>query len=499
MPRPIRPTNPGAVSSTTPSVPAAPAKPAAPAEKAPRAWSGRPLKGADGFKPGRVATGPAAQAGAAGRTSVDLVPGRYPDAVGLPVILEKLGASPEGKAMVQKVLADLQAKTGVAVPKALADRIAANPTLLTRALEMTPAQLSRGIDALNGAYRAGKIKQVPDRATALPQRFDLKDLAAFDLPRQKPELKQLAPGLFQGSLPSTLSDAQLKSNVLTAEVFDRLSSNPGKPADKAFSVQYGGQSYEKLGDFLDALKKDGHEVSVSFDQRVANFSDLKTPVPGSNPPVFVDVPAPVMVKTGIKGPDGAEALVPAAHAEMVIHIRKGPGTRGPGVDADVKYYQGISGTGFFPCDTTAQPSWCGKVSSDPLQGDAAMKAVKLAAAFSDVVNDAAKKADLYCGGYGLTGVCNDSVAVVQQAMTGKTTMYPLLMRDQVLTGELRTRLGDSDGAHFQELLRSIEALPSDARANSTARSRALSSLPWAPGREPFASSEAARKILSSPL
>mgnify|MGYP000582460512 CR=1 FL=1 len=53
----------------------------------------------------------------------------------------------------------------------------------------------------------------------------------------------------------------------------------------------------------------------------------------------------------------------------------------------------------------------------------------LAGAFTDVVEDAAKRLNLYADGYGITGVCNDSVAVVQQAVTGNASQYPLLMND----------------------------------------------------------------------
>jgi hypothetical protein len=42
----------------------------------------------------------------------------------------------------------------------------------------------------------------------------------------------------------------------------------------------------------------------------------------------------------------------------------------------------------------------------------------------------------------------------------------------------------------------MRELPSDVRKNESQARRALASLPWAAGREPFASSEDARRILS---
>jgi hypothetical protein len=222
-------------------------------------------------------------------------------------------------------------------------------------------------------------------------------------------------------------------------------------------------------------------------------------VPGSNPPQFLDVPAPLMVKTGVKDALGKEAVVPAVHSEMVVSLKSGPNTRGPKFDADVKFFQGVSGTGFFPCNTTANPAWCGHVTQARLSGAKALEAITVAGAFTDVVNTTAKEKNLFADGYGITGVCNDSVAVVQQAVTGRADAYPLLMKDGVLYGALKERLHDANKADdpaYQAIKKAMAELPSDVQHNPSQKRRALASLPWAAGLEPFASSEEARKILS---
>lgn len=435
---------------------------------------------------------------ARGTDPFDLVPGRYPDAVPLGTVLNGIGKSPEGRALIQKLIADVVAKTGVEVPQQLVDQVLADPSKFTHLLALDPKQLSRGIDALNLAYKNGRLPPGEERQRLLPERFDLAELGALQLERETPHPKELGPGLYQGSLPSTATDAQVKTNRVVAEMFDRLAANAGDPTSERFSATYAGRTYTKLESFLEALKADGHELSVTMEQRVANFANLKTMVPGSNPPEFLDVPAPLMVRTGIQDANGQEALVPAVHSELVIRIRKGPETRGPGIDADVKWYQGTGGTGFFPCNTAAEPAWCGRVQSNKFEGADALRAVRLAGALGDVINESANGLGLWNGGYGATGVCNDSIAIIQHAMTGTTTVYPLLMRDETLLGELqqrltdRSRVGDADYAALRE---SIRAVPSDAESNPTSRERALSSLPWAPGQEPFKSTELARKIL----
>ena len=129
----------------------------------------------------------------------------------------------------------------------------------------------------------------------------------------------------------------------------------------------------------------------------------------------------------------------------------------------------------------------------------ALQALSIAGAFTDVVNTTAREQNLYADGYGITGVCNDSVAVVQQAMMGHADAYPLLMKDAVLYGavnELLNNADKSDDPALATIRQAMKDLPSDVVANDSAKRRALASLPWAAGKEPFASSEDARRILS---
>lgn len=429
----------------------------------------------------------------AGPSSYELVPGRYPDAVPLTTVLNAVAGAPQGQAAVNKLLDAVKARTGINIPPELRAEVMSNPAALTNLLELTPGQLSSGIVALNAAHQAGKTKPAEAPKSLLPQHFDLSNLDSVDAPRPPSTLKELAPGLYQGDLPGPASDAQVKRNRVLAEVFGRLSNNAGLADGEKFSVTHHGKSFTRLDDFVKALKADGYEVNVSFEQRVANFSNLKTVVPGSNPPKFLDVPAPLMIKTGIKDGLGKEAIVPAVHSEMLVSIK------GPKFNADLKYYQGTSGTGFFPRGIHGDPSWCGRSKQADLTGDDALKAISLAGAFTDLVNTTAKAKNLYADGYGVTGVCNDSVAVVQQAVTGRADAYPLLMKDSVLSEALNARLADadtSDDPTYRALRTAMRELPSDVRKNESQARRALASLPWAAGREPFASSEEARRILS---
>jgi hypothetical protein len=486
-------TSPQVRGTTTPARTARTSTPEAPASNQPAGWT-----------PGAARPRPMAAAMAnairnAGPSSFEMVPGRYRDAVPLPTVLQGIAGSPQGQAALNQVLDQLQAKAGVTVSPDVRAAVLSNPAALTKAMELTPAQLSHGILALNGAYQAGKLKAPEAPTQLLPRQFDLSKLDEVSAPRPPSTMKELAPGLFQGDLPSAASDQQVLRNRVLAETFGRLANNPSLPPGERFSVTHGGKEFTSLEAFAKQLQADGYEVQVTFEQRIANFSNLKTVVPGSNPPQFLDVPAPLMVKTGIKDALGREAVVPAVHSEMIVSIKAGPNAKGPKFDADLKFYQGTSGTGFFPCNVHAEPSWCGRVNHATVTGADALKAITVAGAFTDVVTTTAKAKNLYADGYGVTGVCNDSVAVVQQAVTGKATQYPLLMRDEVLYGALKERLSDADKADdpaYKAIRKAMRELPSDIRSNGSQKERALLSLPWAPGREPFVSSEEARRILS---
>jgi len=505
------------IASTPPATSAAPAvQPKAPAPTAAIPSAPAPeRRSADGFRSatpdrgwlggdGARSASAATLGGEGSKPAVSpfsLVPGRYPDAVGLDALLESAATTPEGQAAVDQLLSGFQQKTGVVISQEVRTQVLEGAISLSSVLAITPQQMSEGIGTLNAVQRLKPDAQAAAPAKPLlPQHFDLAQLNAVPFERPVPALKQLAPGVFTGDLPSATPDEALKQNTVTAEAFDRLAANPGLPAEQQFSVAFGGERYTRIDTLLGAMRAAGYQVQVTFEQRIANFADLKTVKPGSNPPVYQDVPAPLLVRTGVRDAQGNEAVVPACHSAMHVRIDSGPNTKGPPLHAEVEFYQGTGGTGFFPAGGVATPAWCGGESSQALTGDAAVHAAQLAGQLTQVITAAATQDHLMAGGYGLTGVCNDSVAVVEQAVTGKITEYPLLMRDSLVLGEIGRALGTAapaDAAGLRELAASVQQVPNDLTANPSQVQRALDSMPWKSGDEPFQSTVAAREILQA--
>lgn len=395
---------------------------------------------------------------------------------------------------VKLILAEAEAELGLEVPPALRQAVLANPNRLADSLRATPAQMSQGLAALQGLMKSGTLGEGKPKSRILPLSFDLAKSDAITWTRPKPELKELVPGLYQGDAPSEISDAQAKSNVIAAEVFDRLWGNVMSNGPR-FSARYGGKRFTRIDTFVEALRRDGHEITAQVTHRVANFANLKTKVGDQ----LMDVPMGLLVATGINNPQGREAFVPAVHSEIVFSIRSTPATQGPGMDADIKFYQGVPFTGFFAADLVASPTWCGKSTSAVFDSAQATMALRYGGLLSSLIEESAKHEGLGMAGYGVTGVCNDSVAVIQHAVSGTTAAHPLLMLDESVLPFLEARLASPksrrDRAGYQALRASIKAVPNDLEQNASTRARARGSFPWEAGQEPIKVAAEARTIL----
>lgn len=444
----------------------------------------------------------------------ELVPGRYPDAYSLVSLLNEIGSGPAGAGVAKALAAEFEKMVGKPLNPAYLGAAASKPAALLDALAVTVEDLANGINAINLAAKAkaakagGKV-ELPPKERKLPQSFDVANLA--NAPHVRPDLtkewKELVPSqpglLFQGDLPNpNLSDAQAKVNMAMAEAIDRLAENANAPKKDQFHLNYKGKSFTRIDAFVKALVKDGYQVDVTVDHRIANFANLKT----KRPDGIKDVPAALMVKTGFFDEKGEnQAIVPSTHSELTITIRKGPNNP-DGFDADLKWFQGISGTGFFAGGLAATPSWCGRKIADTYSGQKAVEAMELAGLMGDVINKSAKAQQLAVGGYGVTGVCNDSVAIIQQAMSGHATAYPLVMRDETLAGEFKKRLSDKDtfdDKRYQRLIDAVAVVPRDDLISTNLsiedakKFRAKYSIPYEAGKEPFYSTEQAGIILAS--
>ncbi|MCU0664843.1 MAG: hypothetical protein MUC50_21280 [Myxococcota bacterium] len=438
-----------------------------------------------------------------------LVPGRYPDTVGLEEVIQHIVAQPQGEEFLRSLLEDVAQATGTAIDPSWFEAFQDNPNLALDMLQFTPVQLDAlrkvALDILTSA--GGDLPQpslpmpAPLKAEyQLPRIFDFGTFAADQYTVPPGELLPLGFDLYWGVLrDKNVPPQQLRENFVLAEVVERLGTNVRAQENERFVVIYNGQRYARLADFLQALIENGHKINAKVRHYVAPFVPVYSrDESGVNHPVA----ATVFLRTGYKDSNGTEGVLPLMHSEMVFSIRPTAATKGKRINGTVQYYQGIPKTGFYGEGSMELPSWLGKkVSDSSFSTEEAALAMVYGGYVVDVIRAVAQERNAPFDGWGLSGVCNDSAAVLQQAVHGKVNSYPLFMNDELLNAEISKRLAASEDLSaldlkaYEALMLSIAKTPDDITRNRSTRRRLLTSLPWKPGTEPFYSTIDARRIV----
>ena len=416
------------------------------------------------------------------------IPEAAPCTATLGDVVAAASKSPEGKVYAAALLAKLGDVTGNPLSPAQIAGLLANPGAADALLAVSIPQVVAAAKAVNEAHPATEPKK-PNYT--LPASVDLANAASyFDAGRSS--TKPVFGNVLTGDRPSdaaAVSDAQVKSNKAMAEILTRLSMNTGAARADRFTVTYRGHDYRTIDGFTRALADNGNVVTATVNQRIANFIDLSI---ANADGTTCDVKAAVSIKTGYHAPDGAEVVVPATHSGLRIDVH------GPDLEASASYFQGIDGTGFFPEGTSTRQAWVGFKDVEGYAGRKALKAISAAGMWTSVVNDVAAKEHLAGGGYGRTGICDDSVALIQQILTGRTTVYPLSMDHDLMGAYLDGKIAEGGrfAGRYRTLRSAMNALPSDAGSDATQPGRILDSIPYGAGPTPFPGADLARAVLA---
>lgn len=428
----------------------------------------------------------------------DVNEARYPDTVSFTDMLESTSSYETMRATLYQVSSNLEQSLGIIIKPEDIEAVLSGTAKVGNLLKFSGAQIEAGRQLLlnRGPRGAGTPTERP---YLLPQTFDMQDWNAIVTPLPEPATL-LFDNVYRGwPRDPDKTDAQIHASTLFSEIIERLTLNRIKPQAERFEVIYRGTTHATPTSFIDALKANGHTVSSFVEHRVADFFGFHVKQPdGSLKPVA----AAGFVKTGVKDSEGNEAILPMSHGELIFQIESSNATQGLRLDAATKFYQGTDGIGFFAYAASETPDWVGTAHTQGIGEADVVQGMSLAGLLLDIVRSVALAQNLPMEGYGMTGVCNDTVAIIQNALTGKVTTYPLVMIDELLIPELQSRISSSQGdlrRDYETLLASIEAVPSDTSMNDTTVQRALSSMPWPLLNEPFYSSQDARLILSAAL
>jgi hypothetical protein len=263
---------------------------------------------------------------------------------------------------------------------------------------------------------------------------ECRELASLPKP-VSPKLPMMTNGHFpDGGLGLCDQDRSIKF----ARVLNALVESNGS------EVVVAGKRVRSVQKLFETLVASGHRIEMRNERTYANFLSLNW---GDQPVIW-----PVWLDTGLKTKDGRDVVVPTGHSQHTFLIE------GPLMRAEVAFFLGTSGVGFFP-QVGERPAWTGLRASYTFDSDKDADRIYRAADYAGRYYRRLRKEaqeivpDLPSGGYGYVGVCNDSNAVLEKVDNGTVTAFPLMR-----AAELDQKSRGSDG--LDEILR---ALPKDSK------------------------------------
>jgi hypothetical protein len=245
-------------------------------------------------------------------------------------------------------------------------------------------------------------------------------------PPQSPEEtgKDLGNGIIYGEVPDSDRGKHYADSKRLADVLNILSLNNSTKPSYFSIVSKNGQNHEvaSVKALLSTLEQTSHSIVVKDARYFANFAGLRYK--------DKDVAVPFWLDTNVKVPNTDRTLlVPAGHSQHELTIR------GPKVNAELKFFFGMHGDAKFRPNTNARANWTGERIAHKYTGKDAIRAMSVAGLVRRAYADKkAKNPNLPLNGYHVLGVCNDSNAFIEYAMTGETTMYPLTRDPKFFSG-----------------------------------------------------------------
>ncbi len=315
-----------------------------------------------------------------------------------------------------------------------------------------------GLGLTSKAQGLGLFEQ-PDVEQPAPKEthFKVDDLLAAGCNPERASFKPVhesIPGLGTGSYADYRVPAcKVVRSQQFAEVLNNLALDNGS------TVTHEGTTYTTIADVAEALIAAGHHIVITNDRFYADFMGLDFN--------GAAVKAPLWIDTGVPAGDGTLAM-PSPHTHHTVVVT------GPLVDVQVMYYMGVSGGVSFRADVNQRSPWTGgrtlrtyDSANDP---SSVVTALETAGKLRAKWNAEALAANMPALGYGLLGVCNDSTAVIEQALHGESTIFPL--SHPPVEGEQ----GDWD--EMDTLLASIPSDVDPANPSLDALDRIRTTLPW---------------------
>ena len=277
-------------------------------------------------------------------------------------------------------------------------------------------------------------------ATTTTRTYDPEDRS---FPTPTPVNERLLPGLHfgWGKAQCTHTKREILRNRLLAVLLNKLSYNyyhrEQNLSDKnLFLLQMDPDSKtcSTPGEFVQALLDSGHTIEVCPRESITTFgiAACVKEEDGS----WSNIPIAFFFRTGYERPDGRPACVVAPHGGMDLSL-KGPLVGRDNKDNDykcnVKFYMAIEGLCGWHSNHNADVPWIEPIASTSAYDDEhALMAIRMAGLLAVTFNALGTEMNLPFGGYGILGVCSDTAALLDFAIRGETSMYPLVSTGRFL-------------------------------------------------------------------
>ena len=359
-------------------------------------------------------------------------------------VLAKIGESREAVAAVSEIAATVSQRLGHPISaEEFVTRIK-DPRTVQELFSVRVHDLAAGFAmAQTVADTRGSV--VTEDSYRLPKRVSLREAPTYlDAAHGEPE--QIYGNLYRYAIPSGIRAEEVKLRSAFGETLDRLALNPSMAEEDRFCVVYRGAEHSDFDAFVDSLVQSGHHIEMDVSNEVADFVHLMARKADGT---FREVQTDVRIRTGYFTSEGAEIIIPAVHSHLIFRVG------GPDVSTAVEFYQGTYGTHFYPSLVVRGESWVGLRNSASYCGGKAIKALRASALYLDVLQGICREDALFAGGYGQSGVCNDSVAVIEMLLNGRATVYPLLVDKKRVLAHLNALIQErpTAAARYREIYR----------------------------------------------
>ncbi len=277
-------------------------------------------------------------------------------------------------------------------------------------------------------------------------------------------------------LPNVQDEPERLRNRLLAQILNVLGSNRLDRSGNALEpFRFEGVSSSRK--LLEQLHDQGWQSRARIRTSVASFGLGASTRIGDQ---WLQIPLAVPYRTGLLDSSGTEiqALMPHASLELELQPPDSPPVL-------LQYYQGVEGLNGWAALNELHRPWQNDRSNgsvaypaNELRGEQLGETLDLCELMGAVHNSEAQFSHLHMGGYGALGFCIDSTALLEQAITGQTHLFPLTLGDlwrQRLDRQLQQMLASGLKATDDSVSRyrcSLELLPQDLCHDSGSRNEA---------------------------